>query len=261
MFRGPHRAPPARRAPSRRLLACALALACIVGRPAAAVAAPAGPSSAAAKETAKRYFEKGRALYAASRYRDAIVEFRRARDAFYLPELDYNLGQCYLRLEMRAEAAEAFSRFIAAKPDDPEVTLLRALVKELSRRSPNDPREKARPSDPRRGLRIGGLALAGAGVALAGAGIVFGMLAKSAGDDLTALDRAGQPFDPSLEESGKRYQLLEIVFLSAGGAAAVAGLTMFSVGERDRAGRARATAAVIPTFTGRAGGLALAGTF
>lgn len=254
----PHSAvSPGTRAPSRarRLLACSVLLAVAVIAPPAS-AAPAG------KEAAKRAFDRGRALYGRGSYAEALVEFQRAREAFFLPEFDYNIGQCYLKLDLPGEAAEAFSRFLLAKPDDPEAPSLRLLVVELGRRAKRAP-DSSIPSRraPLRGLRVGGLVLAGAGVVLAGTGLAFGLLAKNAGDDLTALDRAGRPFEPSLQEAGKRYEWMEIAFVAAGAAAAVTGLVLFSVGERGRSGRARAVATVVPVWTGSGGGFSMVGMF
>jgi tetratricopeptide (TPR) repeat protein len=83
-----------------------------------------------------------------------------------------------------------------------------------------------------RALRLGGIASAAGGLALVGTGIVFGVLAKRAGDDLTQLDEQRGIFDPAKEDAGQRNQLLSGVFIGVGAAAVATGVVLYVLGAR-----------------------------
>jgi tetratricopeptide (TPR) repeat protein len=90
----------------------------------------------------------------------------------------------------------------------------------------------AQPPRPGRGLRIAGIVSAAGGLALVGTGVVFGVLAKQAGDDLTQLDEQNGVFDPSKESAGQRDQLLAGVFIGVGAAAVATGAVLYFLGAR-----------------------------
>lgn len=91
----------------------------------------------------------------------------------------------------------------------------------------------------------GGVTL-GVGVALVATGIAFGALAQKAGDDLTAANHAGLPFDPNKQSEGKTDTIVEGVCLGIGAAAAVAGAVVLGLGITEK--RA-ARVAVVPVIT------------
>jgi hypothetical protein len=91
----------------------------------------------------------------------------------------------------------------------------------------------------------GGVTL-GVGVALVATGIAFGALAQKAGDDLTAANHAGLPFDPNKQSDGKTDTIVEGVCLGIGAAAAVAGAVVLGLGFTEK--RA-ARVAVVPVIT------------
>jgi len=70
------------------------------------------------------------------------------------------------------------------------------------------------------------------GLALVGAGVVFGVLAKQAGDRLTQLDQNRGVFDASKESTGRRDQVLEGVFIGVGAAAVATGAILYVLGAR-----------------------------
>jgi tetratricopeptide (TPR) repeat protein len=107
-----------------------------------------------------------------------------------------------------------------------------------------------------RGKRLAGIATAAGGLALVGTGIVFGMLAKQAGDDLTKLDEQRGVFDPAKEDAGRRDQLLAGIFIGVGAAALATGVVLYVLGAR--AGEPAAQALVVaPTVAPHAAGATL----
>ena len=96
-------------------------------------------------------------------------------------------------------------------------------------------------------MKIAGLVVGVVGVALVGTGIAFGVLAKQAGDDLTALNNSGGQFDRAKEDAGLLNQTLSGVMLGVGAAAVVTGVVVGVLGVRqDR--RSPTHAAISPLF-------------
>jgi hypothetical protein len=83
-----------------------------------------------------------------------------------------------------------------------------------------------------RGKKLAGILVGAGGLALVGTGIVFGVLAKQAGDQLTQLDQSRGVFDPSKESAGRRDQVLEGVFIGVGAAAVATGAILYVLGAR-----------------------------
>ncbi len=74
----------------------AIALATLVAASASrAAAAPAPDPAAARRDEAKAAFGRGNAAYNLGKYADAIAEFEKAYSLSRLPEILFNLGQCY----------------------------------------------------------------------------------------------------------------------------------------------------------------------
>ena len=85
------------------------------------------------------------------------------------------------------------------------------------------------------GMKWAGISVAAAGGVLVGAGIVFGILAKREGDDLTQIDQQHGVFDPGKESNGRRDQVLEAIFIGTGVAALATGTVLYLLGMRDAA--------------------------
>jgi tetratricopeptide (TPR) repeat protein len=81
--------------------------------------------------------------------------------------------------------------------------------------------------------KLAGLITGVSGMALVGVGIAFAVLAQSASNDLTQLDRNKQTYDPAKYDAGKLDQTLAGVFLGVGGAAAAAGAVVYLLGYRE----------------------------
>ena len=78
---------------------------------------------------ARRYFFDGRNAWDAARYADALELWNRAYALSPRPILLINIGNAWLRLERRGEAASAYRRFLTLAPEDaPERTEVETWV-------------------------------------------------------------------------------------------------------------------------------------
>ena len=210
-------------------------------------------------EQARSYFASGNEHYAAGRYREAIQHFQAGYALVPRPNFLVNLGQAYRKLGDLTHAKEAYLAYVRALPQDSplrdqalqvlaeiEVQLQetqaqqpRPLTKPVAgngqlqssaatggggERSGGDPGAAAGEATPR--SRALAWVVAGTGVALAGGGVFFQLRARSASDELEGLARAGEPFDPGLEDRGWRDQRIATGLLVGAGVALTAAVTM-----------------------------------
>jgi tetratricopeptide (TPR) repeat protein len=71
------------------------------------------------RDNAAQHAKRAAELYAAGDFAAALLEFERSRSIVAEPALDYNIARCLDRLERPLEAAAAYERYVAARPDDP----------------------------------------------------------------------------------------------------------------------------------------------
>jgi hypothetical protein len=76
--------------------------------------------------------------------------------------------------------------------------------------------------------------LVAVGGALVVGGIASGIVAKQDSDNLTRLDQMMQAFNSTEDGAGRTAEVLEGVFIGVGAAAAVAGVALLVVGQRER---------------------------
>lgn len=111
-----------------------------------------GRAEARDRELARQRYVTGTILYQRGHYADALIELERGKQADPKPEFDYNIGLCLERLGRAAEAADAYERFLEARPQDREAQALRASVAQLRQlvagSSPSPPALVARPLAP-----------------------------------------------------------------------------------------------------------------
>ncbi len=69
---------------------------------------------------AQKHFQLGEYLYSKARYQEALKEFEAAKASFHLPALDFNIGQCLLKLGRRQEAVTSLETYLAESPNDPD---------------------------------------------------------------------------------------------------------------------------------------------
>jgi hypothetical protein len=65
---------------------------------------------------ARVHFDRGRAFFEVSEYRNAIAEFKAAHVEKPDPAFLYNIAECYRRLGESAEALQFYRRFLATAP-------------------------------------------------------------------------------------------------------------------------------------------------
>jgi tetratricopeptide (TPR) repeat protein len=94
------------RAAHQRLL-CAVAVVVVCAAPRLALADAA---------QARAHFDRGRAFFEVSEYRNAIAEFKAAHVEKPDPAFLYNIGECHRRLGEGPEALQFYQRFLATAP-------------------------------------------------------------------------------------------------------------------------------------------------
>src|SRR3954469_17750121 len=69
-------------------------------------------------ERARIHLKAGIAYYDEARYDDAVREMEAAYELKPLPDLQYNLAQCYERLGRWDAAARSYEIYLQSQPDD-----------------------------------------------------------------------------------------------------------------------------------------------
>jgi hypothetical protein len=88
------------------------------------------------KPASLAHYNKGKQAYAAGNFAVAAQEFEAAYAEWQTPEYLHDSGQAYRRLDRCSDAASAFERYLAAKPDAPNRATVTALIKELRAKCP-----------------------------------------------------------------------------------------------------------------------------
>jgi tetratricopeptide (TPR) repeat protein len=184
------------------------------------------------RQAAQRHFERGRALYETGHYDEALVEFETAQKLKPLPELDYNIARTDERREAWGEAADAYERYLAAKPDAQDASDLRGRIEVLRARvhkpapasAPMEPPAPA--SSPSRPLRSGAIGALVATLVLAGVG---GALVGTVGPDYHRLEGTCSSRQCTSADWGGLEARADAGYalLGLAGAAAVTGIALF----------------------------------
>jgi tetratricopeptide (TPR) repeat protein len=223
---------------------------------------------------AKRLYESGRIAYNLNDFKTALDLFKRAYTEHSEATLLYNIAQCDRQLGLYSDAEKSYRAFLRESPNLPQsnvedvkkliATMAEAAQQRIANQPPTGTESPRVPTTngsrspepakapatttrkpknaaptlverrPPRPMLIGGLTTAAVGVAMVAVGIAFGVLAKNAGDTLSANDNARLRFDPALYQAGQRDQILEGVFVGIGAAAVVAGGVVAILGARHR---------------------------
>lgn len=80
---------------------------------------------------AQRYFEQGEQLFKLGRFSAALKEYQKAFDAEPLPELLYNIGQCYRNLGDYEHAVLNFRTYLNLLPNAPDKAEVETLIENL----------------------------------------------------------------------------------------------------------------------------------
>lgn len=81
-----------------------------------------------AEAQARSHFETGSLAFAAGRYEDALIEFRKAYGLSPRPKLLYNIAVAADRLRRDSEALESFEAYLQARPNAPEREEVRSRI-------------------------------------------------------------------------------------------------------------------------------------
>jgi tetratricopeptide (TPR) repeat protein len=246
---------------------------------------------------ARIHLKSAIAYYDDGRYEDAAREMRSAYDLRPLPDLQYNLAQCYERLNRLEDAARSYEAYLRERADAPDRKNVQSRIDNLRERARAEAngqvlpspapvgekvvfktivvyREKAAP--PGRAARwaaygLGVLALAGVAT-----GIAYAVLAEKAANKVTQGGNVMNPptFDGKLrdtQDSGKSYPIVSGVSFGVAGLAAIGAIGLYVAGQkidREAAKReARESASrgrwwtLAPTFAPTGGGIAAMGGF
>jgi hypothetical protein len=246
----------------------------------------AAPAWAIDENAAREHFEKATNAFTKGKFDDASREYLLAYRASNDPSLLFNVAQSHRLAGHYSSALQYYKMYLQNVPDASDRKVVEKQIREMEAKlssgtPPPEPEKlhlkpppeppvappptpEAKPQLPasltepapapqaeaassaaRIKIIAGGVTL-GVGVALVATGIAFGALAQEAGDQLTADNRAGLPFDPAKQSTGKSDTIAEGVCLGIGAAAALAGAVVLGVGLTQRHGT---RVAVVPSIT------------
>lgn len=246
----------------------------------AARAQPQPPDSKT--EMARTHVRAAIAYYDAGRYDDAAHEMRAAYELKPLPDLQYNLAQCYERLDKLTEAAQAYEIYLSGKPDAPDRNMVQKRIANLRERAKAQAagqkvaapaKEKVvfktivvyreRPPPPGRAARWAAYGLGVLGLGGLGVGIAYAVFAKQAADTVT---KSGNPTDPGsfdkvrgVQDSGQTYPIISAVSFAIGGAACAGAVALFFIARK--VDREAPKLTLGPSFGPGGGGMFVAGRF
>jgi tetratricopeptide (TPR) repeat protein len=248
-------------------------------------------------ERARSHVKAAIAYYDEARYEDAAREMDAAYRLKPLPDLQYNLAQCYERLNRLPDAVAAYQRYLDGKPGSDDRQEILARVKNLEERiaqakageqavpPPPPPVEKVvlktvvvykeMPPPPGRGVRIAAWAVGAVAVAALASGIAFSVLAKQDADAVTAggnqhlpVPFEGNPADT--QQAGQTDRIVAGVSFGIAALAAGGAVGLYLLGNHidkeaaklaEAAPRRGVRFALVPSVGRSGGGFALAGTW
>jgi tetratricopeptide (TPR) repeat protein len=196
-------------------------------------------------ERARAHLRAGIAYYDEGRYPEAVHEMQAAYSLVALPDLQYDLAQCYERLARYEDAASAYEQYLRGNPsaDDRQmvqtrIANLRARAQSQDAAPPPPVAEKivfktivvyrSKPAPPGRGARIASYGLAALALGAAASGAAFAVLAANAAHSVASDGNPALPvpFDGparDAQQSGKTDVIVSgfsfaVAALGAGGA-------------------------------------------
>lgn len=115
----------------RLVLACSVALPLAFAAPAQAEGPPAAEPNRGQMAAAKKFFDRGQALYKEGKYDAAWVEFSSAYEIAPLPDLVYNLARCEEQMGRKRDAIQHYNEFLRLSPNDRDADNIRNTVTRL----------------------------------------------------------------------------------------------------------------------------------
>lgn len=235
-------------------------------------------------ERARIHLKAAIAYYDEARYEDAAREMEAAYQLKPLPDLQYNLAQCYERLGRYNDAASAYELYLKGNPAAQDRRLVETRIGNLRERAaataagskvaPLPSTEKVvfktivvyktAPPPPGRGVRIAAYGLGVLALGALAGGISFAVLAKQNADYVTShgSTSGGATFDGPARDAQKSGQADVIVSgVSFGVAALCAGgaIGLYLLGNKIDKEAPKLTMA--PSLSPTGGGFMLAGRF
>ena len=200
-------------------------------------------------ERAHVHTQAGIEYYNEARYDEAAREFDAAYRLKSLPELQYNLAQCYERMGKPDEAAQAYQKYLDGKPGSADRDVVLKRIENLKARPKDVPPPKEKvvlktivvyrdlPPPPGRTARYAayGIGIVALG-ALAG-GIATAVLAKQAADDVKSGANTANPptFDGAPRDSqsaGRTYVIASGVCFGVAALGAAGAIALWFQGKK-----------------------------
>jgi tetratricopeptide (TPR) repeat protein len=238
-------------------------------------------------ERARVHLKAAVAYYDEARYEDAAREMEVAYELKPLPDLQYNLAQCYERLGRYEAAATAYEQYLKGNPAASDRKVVQTRIANLRQRAasaaasagtqtpppPPAPNEKVvfktivvyKEAPPGRGVRIAAYGLGVLALGALASGIAFAVLAKQQADVVTnggSTTSAPPPFDGPKRDAQKAGQADVIVSgVSFGVAALCAGgaIGLYLLG--NKIDKEAPKLSLAPTLSPSSVGMLLAGRF
>lgn len=260
-------------------------------------ALPAGPAQAQRAERQRRdqrkaarvHYERGRAHHERHEYEQAIREYLLAHELQPSAGLLFNIAQVYLLSGDREKALEYYQAYLREEPEGEVSELARKRIEtiegELAAEAIEEPPVPEPPAEgaggdatdatdatspatgadsdagsPGRGLRLSGLAVAGVGLVGLGLGVKFGLDARDVQDRIERQPE-GTPwtFDELYAEGEAASRNMWISY-AVGGAALIAGGTLYFLG-RSAGNASERQVVIVPVLDRSGSGLVLVGGF
>ncbi len=269
----------------------ALAAACFVLSVARRAAAE---DDATAK--ARVHLRAGIADYDEGRYTEAANEMEQAYALRPLPDLQYDLAQCYERLGRLEDAAKAYESYVGARRDAPDLELVKKRIENLRERAKavaagqeaaalaSTESVKWRtivryvevPPPPGRVARAAAYGLFALGAAGVATGVAFAVLTVQASN---AVHDGGSTTNPPnfsssdlrvKQDAAKLYPIGTGVGFGGGALAVGGGLGLYLAGrkldraapkQRERDSEQASIKSIAPYFSASSGGIAVSGAF
>ncbi len=234
-------------------------------------------------ERARAHVKAAIAYYDEGKYEDSAKEMATAYELKPLADLQYNLAQCFERLNRLDEAAAAYERYLAGKADAPDRKQVQTRIEVLRERARAESSGKPPPAPlvqekvvlktiivykevpppPGRAARWAAYGLFGLAVAAVASGVAFAVLAQQASDGVSKGGNAATPgpYDAvrGIEDGGKTDVIVSGVSFGVAGLALGGGLAMYFIGRKIDREAPKYTLA--PSFGPTGGGLVVAGRF
>ncbi len=235
-------------------------------------------------ERARIHLKAAIAYYDEARYEDAAREMEAAYQLKPLPDLQYNLAQCYERLGRYTDAATAYETYLKSNAAAPDRKLVETRIANLRERAaataagsqaaplPATGEKvvfktivvyKETPAPPGRGVRIAAYGLGVLALAAAGSGIAFAVLATQ---DANTVTKGGSVVNPpgfdvqaATQKSGQTDVIVEGVSFGVAALCAGGAIGLYLLGNKIDKEAPKLTMA--PTLSPTGGGFVLAGRF